>query len=172
MTEEQQSFFERLDQLGSGERAALRRAAGVTLPEAGSAALSAFYRCLPAYVGERMADRWFAVACLRCLWDSGRTEGTPLEKLIAELLRSGALSDSTEHRVELILDTRWEQDGYLLTKLTRLVKLTRQKSDRVMIDFAALLEDLIFWNGAAQSVQRKWARAVFGKEIKESEGKE
>lgn len=49
----------------------------------------------------------------------------------------------------------------MLTKLARLVKLIRQKSDRAKPDFEALLEDLIYWNAENQSVQRKWARAIF-----------
>ena len=71
------------------------------------------------------------------------------------------LSDSTLHRMEALLDTDWDNDGYMLIKLTRMIKLIRQKSDRAPIDFSALLEDLIYWNGENQSVRRKWARAVF-----------
>lgn len=164
MTESKERFFARLDKLGTGERAALRRAAGRMLREAAGPTLAAFYRCLPSEVPEWDADRWFAVACLRCLWDAGEPDGQPLEKTIAALLRQGELSDSTAHRVELLLDTKWDADGYLLTKLTRLVKLVRQKSERATLDFPALLDDLRRWNGETQSVQRKWARAVFANE--------
>ena len=74
---------------------------------------------------------------------------------------SDKLSKSTAHRVETLLDTKWDADGFMLTKLTRLIKLIRQKSDRAAVDFAALLDDLIRWNYDSQTVQRKWARAVF-----------
>ena len=164
MTETQERFFARLDKLGTGERAALRRAAGTMLREADGPTLAAFYRCLPSEVPERYADRWFAVACLRCLWDAGEQNGQPLENTISALLRQGVLSDSAAHRVELLLDTKWDADGYLLTKLARLVKLVRQKSERAMLDFPTLLDDLRYWNGETQSVQRKWARAVFANE--------
>lgn len=161
MTENQQKFFERLNRLGTGERAALRREAGNMLQNADGTALTVFYRCLPPAVDNWQEGKWFAVACLCCLWDAGETAGEPLEQVIAALLRSGDLSDSTAHRVQILLDTKWDADGYMLTKLGRLVKLIRQKSDRKAIDFSALLDDLIRWNSDSQIVQRKWARTIF-----------
>lgn len=172
MTAAQQYFFDRLKQLGTGERAALRREVGVSIKEADSSALTAFYRCLPSAVDARQEGKWFAVACLRCLWDADAPEGAPLEQIISSLIRSGDLSDSTAHRVEILLDTKWDADGYMLTKLGRLVKLIRQKSDRKVIDFAGLLEDLIYWNSDTQTVQRKWARAVFSGNDNNTEEKE
>ena len=161
MTQEQQLFFDRLDRLGNGERAALRRASGIMLQDADGGAISAFYKCLPSSIATWQENRWFAVACLRCLWDAEGVEGKPLEQIIADLIRSADLSDSTAHRVEILLDTRWDSDGYMHTKLARLVKLVRQKSDRAKPDFSSLLDDLLYWNAENQSVQRKWARAVF-----------
>ena len=161
MTEQQQYFFDRLNTLGTGERAALRREAGSLLRQADGKAITVFYRCLPSGAAPRQEDRWFAVACLRCLWDAGTEGEKPLEQLIAELIRSEDLSPSTGHRVELLLDTGWDEDGYLLTKLTRIIKLVRQKSDRQQVDFAALLEDLLGWNSESQYVQRRWARSIF-----------
>lgn len=164
MTEYQKQFFDRLSHMNNGERAALRREAGNMLQEAGSAALTAFYRCLPPTVERWQEDKWFAVACLRCLWDADEAEGAPLEQIIAELIRSDKLSASMAHRVEILLDTKWDGDSYMLTKLSRLVKLIRQKSEHRRIDFPGLLDDLIYWNSDNQSVQRKWARAIFSGE--------
>lgn len=161
MTEDQKRFFSRIDSLRTGERAAFRRETGVMLRQAGGSAITAFYRCLSAGVPRWQEDRWFAVACLRCLWDPGVETGKPLEQVLAGLIRADELSDSTKHRVELLLDTEWDDDGYMLIKLTRLVKLIRQKSDRAQLDFASLLNDLCCWDSQNQSVQRKWARAIF-----------
>ena len=172
MTENQKQFFDRLNRLGNGERAALRREAGTMIQDADGAALTGFYRCLPASVDKRQEEKWFAVACLRCLWDAGNQEGTPLEQVISALMKSDDLSDSTGHRVEILLDTKWDTDGFMLTKLTRLVKLIRQKSDRRYIDFSCLLDDLIRWNSESQNVQRKWARAVFTGDMTITEDKE
>ena len=161
MTEAQEKFFLRLDSLGTGDRAALLREAGVMLQQAKGPAVTAFFSCLPSNVQTWQEERWFAVACLRCLWDAGDEGGRPFELVVADLVRSGELSDSTKHRVELLLDTEWDEDGYMLIKLARLLKLVRQKSDRARLDFAALLDDLLGWNSDKQYVQRKWARAIF-----------
>lgn len=158
------SFLNRLKLLGNGDRAALKRAAGTMLAEADGKAVAAFYRCLPYGTPRWQEDRWFAVACLRCLWDADIQGGVPFEKIVGRMLWEETLSESTGHRVEVLLDTAWDEEGYMLTKLTRLIKLIRQKSDREPVDFAALLEDLIFWNAENQSVQRKWARSIFTNE--------
>lgn len=159
------SFLNRLKLLGNGDRAALKRAAGTMLADADGKAVAAFYRCLPWGTPRWQEDRWFAVACLRCLWDADVEGGEPFEKIVGGMIRDEKLSDSTGHRIEGLLDTAWDEDGYMLTKLTRLVVLIRQKSDRAPVDFEALLEDLIFWNAENQSVQRKWARAIFTNDI-------
>ena len=161
MTDIQARFFDQINALGTGNRAALRREAGNMLQQADGRAITVFYRCVPSGVKTWEEDRWFAVACLRCLWDAGNETGKPMEQLIADLLRREELSDSTRHRIEILLDTDWDADGYFLAKLARLVKLIRQKSDRANIDFAVLLEDLLRWNGETQAIQRKWARTVF-----------
>ena len=131
------------------------------LREANSTAMATFYRCLPSVVDVVQESKWFAVACLRCLWDAGEETGRPFESVVAELIKESELSASTRHRVEILLDTKWDTDGYMLAKLVRLVKLIRQKSDRTRIDFAALLDDMIRWNSESQITQRKWAREIF-----------
>ena len=161
MTESYHSFLNRLKSLGNGDRAALKRAAGTMLADADGKAISAFYRCLPHGVHQWQEDRWFAVACLRCLWDADADDGTPFEQILGRMVQSEELSDSTKHRSEVLLDTAWDSDGYMLTKLTRLIKLIRQKSDREPIDFVSLLDDLNGWNVENQYVQRKWARSIF-----------
>lgn len=165
MREEINRFLLRLKTLGSGDRAALKRSAGTLLAETDGKAVAAFYRCVPHGTPQWQEDRWFAVACLRCLWDAETEGGEAFEKVIGRMIQAEELSDSTGHRAEVLLDTAWDEDGYLLTKLTRLVKLIRQKSDRAPIDFAVLLEDLICWNAENQFVQRKWARTIFTNDI-------
>ncbi len=162
MTDLQQSFFDRLDKLSTGERAALRRSAGTMLGEADGPVLAAFYRCLPSIVGERDSAKWYAVACLRCISDPGTEKGKPLEICLADMIKNGDISASMQKRIEYLLDTRWDEDGYLLMRLTRLVKLVHQKSEYSLIDASALLQDLLHWNDESRRVQRKWARTVFG----------
>lgn len=161
MKEENRTFLLRLNVLGNGDRAALKRSAGTMLADADGKAVSAFYRCLPYGTPQWQEDRWFAVACLRCLWDAESEGEEPIEKIIGRMIDEETLSESTQHRIEVLMDTAWDDDGYMLTKLTRLVKLIRQKSDRLPVDFAALLADLLYWNAENQAVKRKWARSIF-----------
>ena len=84
-----------------------------------------------------------------------------MEQLLAEQIQKENLSDSMLHRVEILLDTAWDADGYLLTKLSRMVKILRQKTEEPL-DFAALLTDMLYWNQDNQNVQQKWAHAIFG----------
>ena len=79
------------------------------------------------------------------------------------------MSASTGHRVENLLDTTWDADGYMLTKLARLVKLVKQKSGDVAVDFPDFLEDLLRWNYDSQPVQRKWARTIFASDTMNEE---
>lgn len=160
MSERKKAYFARLDDLGNGERAALKRGAGTMLADADGKALTVFYRCLPPTVPEWEADRWFAAGCIHCLWPPEEQETLPLEELIGRLMRSGELSDSTAHRVETLIDMPWDQDGFLLAKLCRLIKMVKQKSS-VRMDHEAFLQDLMEWDWVSQKVQRKWARAIF-----------
>lgn len=164
MMESYHSFLNRLKVLGSGDRAALKRNAGIMLADADGKAVSVFYRCLPFGTPQWQEDRWFAVACLCCLWDADVESGEPFERIVGRMIQKEELTESTGHRAEVLLDTTWDIDGYMLSKLSRLVKLIRQKSDRAPVDFRTLLEDLIFWNAENQSVQRKWARSIFTNE--------
>lgn len=161
MSIEMAYFWKRLSKLSAGDRAALKRSAGIMLSDADGRAISAFYRCLPREVPQWQEDRWFAAACLRCLWDAEPEGGTPLAQIVQRMIAEELLSDSTRHRIEVLMDTDWDADGYMLTKLTRLVKLIRQKSDRELVDCQELLEDLIYWNSENQSVQRRWARSIY-----------
>ena len=165
MIEGSESFFERMNSLGIGERAALKRSAGTMIQSGDGRAMKAFYRCMPS-VGGHNEDKWFAIACLRCLWDPGEEKGEPIEAIISSLFRRDEFSESISHRVSTLLDTRWDQDGFMLSKLSRLVKMVRQKSGE-MPDFPGLLEDLAYWNSDTQTVQRKWARTIFSFEKNE-----
>ena len=72
--------------------------------------------------------------------------------------------------MEVLLDLPWDEDGFLLTKLSRMVQLAKSKG--YAVDCQKLLEDLLYWNGEKQTIQRKWARALYIKpEETQSESK-
>ena len=160
----QTDFFEALDRLSSGERAVLRRASGQLIQEADAQSMAVFYRCLPWNAHENYFDeeRWFASACFHCLWEAESGPRQPLEQVMKEMRKK---SDSMEHRLTSLLDMSWETDGYLLTKLSRIVKMARQQG--YCVDCDSLLEDLLHWNSDTQYVQRKWARAMYYDKEKE-----
>lgn len=156
-----ETFFTKLKSLSTGQRTVLKRCAGIMLTGADTRALAVFYRILPPGVPQWQEPQWFAAACFACLWDTTEAEGRNVEQLLSDLIRMDVLSGSMQHRIEILLDTTWDSDGYLLTKLSRMLKMLRQKTAEVP-NFAALLTDLLYWNNESQSVQRKWAHAVFG----------
>ena len=159
------AFFEQLDCLPTGERIALKREAGTMRPQAQSRALFAFYKCLPADVNQRLDDRFFAAACLHCLWSENVTERLPLEKIVYRLNKDKQISKSMTHRLEGILDLKWEEDGFLLGKLTRLIQLAKSKN--YAVDCAALLIDLIYWNRDEKRVRLRWASSLYTEEQKD-----
>ena len=156
------TFFERLDELNTGDRAALRREAGVILKDAKGQAIRTFYQCLPYAVPQWQEEYFFAAACLRCLWDANEPDQADLVQVLYQLGRDEETSTSTGHRLESLLDTKWDADGYMLTKLTRLIKLIKSKG--YSVDCAELLKDLACWNADSQWVQRKWARGMYVKQ--------
>ncbi len=156
------TFFERLDELNSGDRAALRREAGVILKDAKGQAIRTFYQCLPYAVPQWQEEYFFAAACLHCLWGADEQNRAGVMQILYELGREEETSKSTGHRLESLLDTKWDTDGYMLTKLTRLMRLI--KSRGFAVDCAELLKDLACWNADSQWVQRKWARGMYVKQ--------
>ena len=171
MIQQYAEFSAKLNRLSSGNRAALRRSAGVMLEQADGRALSVFYQCLPGGVPQHQEDKWFAIACLRCLWDAGEEGSKSIPAVLRRMQNQELLSDSVVHRAETLMDTPWDQDGYMLKKLYRLITLVRQKNGAETFSFAELLDDLLKWNREDQQIQRKWARTIFGTKLSE-EGEE
>ena len=152
-----EEFFERLQKCTTGERATLRRNCGKLLKDADGQAVVVFYRCLPRDIPQWQENQWFAAGCFSCLWDADQ-KGDPLEVIFSRLKDD---SDSMEHRLAALLDLKWDKDGYLLAKLCRMIKMVKSKGETV--DCERLLQDLIYWNSDNQSVQRKWAKAMYMK---------
>ena len=153
------AFFEWLDNLPRGDRTALRREAGTLLEQADAQAVRIFYQCLPADVPPWQEGRAFAAACIHCLWEPGARDRQPLEQIFFRLGQDQTISESMGHRLETLLDLPWDEDGFLLTKLVRLIQMVRAKG--YAVDCERLLNDLLYWNGEKQTVQRRWAKALY-----------
>lgn len=170
-------FISALEHLSTGERASLKWEAGKRLPEASGSALAAFYRTLPEGIGVSLEGKFFAVACLNCLWKSAQLSGAkrPYETCLKQIRAKGY--ESFDKRVNALLDCYWDDDdGYLQAKLCRVTKQMRQQE--LLPDFRRLLLDLIGWNAPERRVQRRWARVYYGElevtsthtNVKEEEG--
>lgn len=151
-------FFAILDHLSSGDRATLRHACGTMLHEADGKSFAIFYRCLKQVepIEEWKEERWFAAACIHCLWRADAPSGMTMQQVLARLRN---VSSSTEQRLIGLLDMQWDESGYFLTKLVRLLKLAKQKGYRV--DSKALLSDLCYWNASQRAVQIRWANGLY-----------
>lgn len=154
------AFLKRLDALSTGEHAALKRSAGKMLHEVEGQAIAAFYKCYPPESEEKQG-KWFAVACIYCMWDwdKEQREARPLQNILSDLRREETVSESMQHRLTGLLDLKWDRDGYLLTKLVRIIKMVKAKG--YTVDCASLLTDLWDWNNDSQYIQRKWARSFY-----------
>lgn len=142
--------------LTTGQQAALRRETGHCLREADAQALQAFFSAIPPGVPFYEQERYFAVVCFVCLWkEESRHQPRPLAECLCILKKEGG--NSADGRFRTLLDTPWQNDdGYLLTKLSRLVRQVRHADIPLYPDFEQLLDDLLHWNAESRYVQRRW----------------
>lgn len=152
------SYFRCIDELSKGSRAALKRKAGTMLSEADGKALVVFYQCLPYEITYRQ-DVWFAIGCMHCLWDAETRDRKPIEKAFSTMLHEESVSESVERRIISLLDMQWDDEGFFLAKLLRLMKLA--KSRNVSVDCSLLLSDILSWDYEKRYVQHKWVRALY-----------
>ena len=157
-------FFNCSDKLEKKDRVLFKRSCGAMLSEANGKTLTVFYRLLPATVNRYEEDRWFLALCIHCLWDEGdNARRKPMEQQISLMNVREKLTDSFEHRLTALLDTPWNDDGYLNQKLTRMAKMLKQKG--YPVDGGQLLDALLHWNDASRVVQKKWVRAFCNTEL-------
>lgn len=159
-------YMQAIDLLGVGDRTALMRAAGSQMQDS-PRARTVCYSVLPYTVPDRQIQRWFAAGCLKCVSDKVGGPPVPLPVILNSMRKQEAWSGYLKDRTVQLLETRWsDQDGFLLTKLTRFVKMLSQKGYRV--DCGALLQDLIDWNCSSQIAQERWIRTIYRDKKKEN----
>lgn len=161
----EKEFIGRIERLGTGELARLRRGCGERDPVEG--------RCpwllghIHGVAGEATA---FLVASLLAQYKTadiraGRHHldgnfGQTWKRAIA-----GNDSESIKRRFHILLDTDydpWTGDGDLPYRLRQMVRYAAGKA--VGVDWAVLLSDLKFWNHPDKRVQKSWARSFFSNE--------
>ncbi len=147
------AFVRRLEALDPGDRARLKRRAGGPLSQA-TDVLGLFYQLLPRSVPLAAEDAYFLVATLFPLAD-GDGHGD-----LGNALRHATDTNNEKglrRRLETLLDA---QEAQLPFRLRQTVHFLHSR--RVGVDWATLLDDLLYWNLPDRSVQRRWARSYFG----------
>lgn len=146
-------FIDRLGRLNPGDRARLKRSAGQSLAEARRGALGLFYSLLPPNVPEYQHETYFLVAALYPLAEDGARGdfGASLRRA-----RNDRNAKGLDRRVIALLDAEDSQLPYRLRQALHLLQ-----SNRVPLNWAILLEDLLAWKAPSRSVQRRWARSYF-----------
>ena len=147
--------------LNSGELSALRRSAGLPVGKAEMTALRAFYRAC-GYCDAKQEPYWFPAVCMDALWrETDHPTVKAMEICLRELIaQDEKATESMQHRIDMLLETRWDEDGFLLGKIMNQVKLLKSRTE-LKPDFQALAEDLRCWNYRNHPVQRRWLRVLY-----------
>ena len=155
-----------LSRLDAGDLSVLRRAAGVDISRASVSSQRAFYKAC-GYCEERQEKYMFPAVCMDALW---RSTDEPTVKPMPDCLRDmkameQKTTESLQHRIDALLETPWDDGGFLIGKLLNLVKILKSKTS-LKPDFCELARDLSQWNRPERRVQRKWLRSLYnmGKE--------
>ncbi len=190
------NIIDEVDKLSTVKRIALKRCCGKLLKDANMQAIMAFYQVysLPGKF-DRAKDCLFAVACMRCMWDTkekkedGKQERTEKEdegkenegkeeKTVTfekalyrkrkEFEKEGFMGWSgMERRLLRLLDRKWDKDGILCMDLWRMVK--QMKNEGHIIDMASLGLDLCYWNAESRKVQQRWLQVCYQEKKEEEE---
>lgn len=156
----EEAFVEALGNLGRGDKARLKRHAGMSLDES-TDVLGPFFRCLPHGVSVRRHDDYFLVATLFPL--AGESElrnfGMTMRRMRTESNKAGL-----DRRMEALLDADRQQLPFRLRQIVRLAH-----ANRVGVNWAQLLHDVIFWEGKERWVQKKWAMSYFASHGRDDE---
>lgn len=145
-------FIARLETLDSGDRARLKRNAGRTLADARDAT-GLFYRILPPETPSYQEESYFLMATLFPLAD-GKGEGnlgTALRK--AQNVKN---QKGLDRRIDVLLDADLGQLPFRLRQAIHFLQ-----SNRIRVNWAGLLKDLLNWNHPDRFVQQSWARSYY-----------
>lgn len=157
-------YFDRIDNLSDENHIALRRSCGKMINELDAYTLSVFYRYIPDFVVNNNLNKWLLATCIHCLWNNDKSQGEVDRVSVEEALRAyraekkNNLSDSFEKRIYNLLDTSWDEHGFMAEKYLRMVKMLKQKG--YAVDGRCILEDLLFWDSDSRIVQRRWAKTL------------
>jgi len=145
-------FLLKLDLLDAADRARLKRNAGRNMAEARGVNLLVF-RLLPPGLSPAQEEMYFLVATLYPLADSGSNGnlGSSLRQAQKNSNKKGL-----DRRIEALLDSDPVQLHFRLRQTIHYLQ-----SNRVPVNWASLLTDLLHWTHPDRYVQQNWARAYY-----------
>ena len=82
-----------------------------------------------------------------------------MQECIAAVKGLEETSESFEKRFTTLLETPWEEDGFLCRKMERMAKYLKQKG--YAVDGAPLLRDLLYWDHEDKFVQKQWIKTYW-----------
>ena len=161
-------FLNNLAGLDAGGKARLKRDAGKELAEAHSIGL--FYRLLQNVYGLSAAqeDMYFLVATLYPLADNNNAKnfGASMKALRQSKTRRKEPTKSMDKRFEVLLDA---DKGQLPYRLRQAIKFLKSGEQKVSVNWAQLLKDLLGWQHPSRYVQKEWAREYFSLSVSNDE---
>jgi CRISPR type I-E-associated protein CasB/Cse2 len=146
-------FVHHLEDLEPGERARFKRNAGSGLSQAREVT-TLFYRLLPAGVPAAQEEAFFLVATLFPL--AAQASAGNLGDALRRARKEKQNDKGLDRRLEVLLDANEEQLPFRLRQAVHFLQ-----SNRVAVNWAGLLADLLQWDHPLRLVQRRWARAYF-----------
>ena len=148
-----------LERLDTGERTTLKRASGSL--EFNAPALRAFYKA-DACREDGLERQRYAAMCMACLWNEQDNPPTlPMQECLRRMCWiDNELQQGMAKRIDVLLETRWGNDDYLIGKLLNLVRMIKSKGE-FRPDFELLAVDMRRWNYESRIVQREWLRTIY-----------
>lgn len=145
-------FVQKLSGLDAADRARLKHNAGRSLAEARGVNLL-IYRLLPPGLSHAQEEMYFLVATLYPLAGEGQRGnlGAALRQA-----QHAANQKGIDRRIEALLDAETSQLPFRLRQTIHFLQ-----SNRVPVDWAGLLADLLQWNHPDRFIQQNWARAYY-----------
>jgi len=154
-------LLDRLRKLDSGDRAQLKRCAGMTLSEAPQV-MGLFFQVLPRGVASYNEANYFLITTLFPLIDEGGRGNFGSALRQARPIEKPNDRKPLDRRVEILLDA---DDAQLPFRLRQAVRLL--KSKEIKVNWQSLAEDILSWTHPKRYVQQNWARAYFAPDSNE-----
>ena len=159
--QEVSDFLDRVAQLSAEDKnikILLRKSIGLKYDEINSYIRMAFLKTDPP---QRMNyDKALLCAGLQCLWSNNDlVHAVEMPNIKHRLDKFSAAT--LEKRILKALDIPWDNDGFLLNKIVRLVVMCKQKG--YVVDCKHLLYSLSFWDSPSRFIQQDWCEALCNK---------